>query len=55
VSVAANPFIDPNDGHVLADDMEAQRELNSWLHPAQIKAPKRKKAVKDGSSAKPVS
>jgi hypothetical protein len=26
MAVQPNPFLDPNDGHVLADDMEKRRE-----------------------------
>jgi hypothetical protein len=28
----ANPFLDPNDGHVLADDMEKNREAKEYGH-----------------------
>jgi hypothetical protein len=30
MSVAPNPFLDPNDGHNLSDDMEKHRELVEW-------------------------
>jgi hypothetical protein len=29
---APNPFLDPGDGHVLADDMEKNREAIEWGH-----------------------
>ena len=30
MSAQPNPFLDPGDGHVLADDMEKNREAKEW-------------------------
>lgn len=32
MSVQPNPFLDPGDGHVLADDMEKNREAKEYGH-----------------------